>query len=1092
MKNSQLITERRRAPVGELDRLNRALRTTSFFSQAMAHAATEAALIADVCRGIVEEGRFKMAWVGYAEDDKNKSVRPVAHAGFEQGYLEKADITWADTERGRGPTGSAIRLRQPVACRNILNDSAFQPWREEAVKRGYASSLVLPLVDAGRAFGALSVYAVEPDAFDAVEVRLLAELANDLAFAIRAHRTRNEHQRMEESLRRSEAELKEAQRIAHVGSWWLDLATNEVRWTEELYRMQGLDPTLPPPPYTEHHRLFTPESWRRLSTALSRTQESGVPYELELELVRPDVSHGWMLARGEPVRNKDKVIVGLRGSALDITERKQATEQLEMLKVSIDKHFDSAYWMDTGNRFIYVNDTACKTLGYTRDELLGQPLSLISPQATPQLLQGVWNRLREVGLFTREGVHRRKDGSEFPVEFVSSFVRFEGQEFNCGFARDITERKRVEMAFHASEQSLRESERKFRGILETVSLVGVILDRDSRITLCNDYILAITGWKRAEVLNQNWFDLFIPPDVRETITHAVSTNSVTTGTLPEHFENEIVTRQRERRLIAWNNIVLRNADGSANGVAAIGEDITDRRRAEAALRQEQALFAELARNIPDRIYFKDRQSRFIRINDAQARHFGLGDPAEAIGKSDLAMFGAAHAKKALTDEQRIMETGEPMVNYEEKETWPDGRVTWASSTKVPLRDAEGKVTGLVGISRDITEKKLFEEKFLHTQRLESLGMLAAGIAHDLNNVLTPIMFAAPLLRDSATLESDLRILRTIENSVARGSGLVKQILGFVHSTTGELRIVELKHVAQDVTSLVGETFPKNIRFEHQIPSDLWPVMGNPTQMHQVLLNLCVNARDAMPQGGKLTISAANRRLSKDDAEKIPGGRPGNWLVIEVTDTGMGIPPDVLAHIWDPFFTTKGVGKGTGLGLSTVRGIVTSHQGFIQLETEVGRGTTFRVFLPGLESELTVSTSNSPVELPGGNGELILIVDDDSSVCDLVRTTLQHHNYRVLACNDGVEAIEIFSANQNGFAMVITDVDMPRLGGADLVRMMLQLRPDLPVLTISGSEANAGIPAARNLARTFLQKPFKVEELMATVHGLLHPPENCGS
>jgi len=269
------------------------------------------------------------------------------------------------------------------------------------------------------------------------------------------------------------------------------------------------------------------------------------------------------------------------------------------------------------------------------------------------------------------------------------------------------------------------------------------------------------------------------------------------------------------------------------------------------------------------------------------------------------------------------------------------------------------------------------------------------------------------------------------------------------------------------------------------------VQGNATQIHQVLLNLCVNARDAMPQGGTLTISAANRHLDAMAARAISGARPGDWLVIEVGDTGTGIPPDVLERIWTPFFTTKGAGKGTGLGLSTVRGIVLNHHGFMELHTKVGRGTTFRVYLPAIEGDSTQRISASPFEIPDGNGELILLVDDDAPIRETGAAILEKHGYRVVSCVDGVEALIQFLARAADISLVITDVDMPRIGGAELARTLSEIRPDVPVLAISGlsqSEADgSGVSAAKKATRAFLPKPFMAADLLVAVNRLIHPP-----
>jgi PAS domain S-box-containing protein len=405
-----------------------------------------------------------------------------------------------------------------------------------------------------------------------------------------------------------------------------------------------------------------------------------------------------------------------------------------------------------------------------------------------------------------------------------------------------------------------------------------------------------------------------------------------------------------------------------------------------------------------------------------------------------------------------------------------------------LRDAAGRPTGRLNIGTDITEKKKLQEQFFRAQRLESLGMLAAGIAHDLNNVLTPILMAGPMLRVRATDPLDLRLLETLERSAERGAGLVRQILSFAHGTAGEPRLLQVKHLIRDIIELVEETFPKSIQLEQNIPGDLWPVLANPTQIHQILLNLCVNARDAMPRGGTLGLSLGNRRLDEAQAAAIPGGRPGPFVVIEVRDNGSGIPPEVFAHIWEPFFTTKGEGKGTGLGLSTVLGIVENHRGFIVVETAVGAGTTFQVFLPAAESDDAAGRETVPAFSPRGNGELLLLVDDEIANRDVAQATLARHGYRVLVAASGAEAVSIFIPRTDEIRLVITDVHMPTIDGAALSHILQRFKPGLKILAMSGLSGNRGSEAEKpvQFAADFLNKPFKPGTLLAKVHALLHP------
>jgi PAS domain S-box-containing protein len=417
----------------------------------------------------------------------------------------------------------------------------------------------------------------------------------------------------------------------------------------------------------------------------------------------------------------------------------------------------------------------------------------------------------------------------------------------------------------------------------------------------------------------------------------------------------------------------------------------------------------------------------------------------------------------------------------------DGRDLIVECHTTLVRDANGRPRARLTFIADVTEKKLLEEKFLHAQRLESIGMLAAGIAHDLNNVLAPVVFAAPMLRPSLSAERDLKVLSTLERSAERGASLVKQILGFAHARTGEFHATQIKHIARDIVDIAERTFPKSIQIEHRIPADLWPVWGNATHIHQVLLNLFVNARDAMPDGGTLRLTAANRRLDAVQASLLPGGQPGAWLLLEVSDTGTGIPPELLARIWDPFFTTKGAGKGTGLGLSTVRGIVVTHGGFVTLDTAPGRGATFRVFLPVAQEAAPAPVTATPKEFTG-HGELVLIVDDDLPFRDTLAALLQTHGYGVITASNGQEAFSQFRQHTGALALVVTDIDMPFLNGAALCGVLAKVRPELPVLQMSGfapsAEASEAVASTETSPRLFLQKPFSPDALLEAVDRLL--------
>lgn len=377
-----------------------------------------------------------------------------------------------------------------------------------------------------------------------------------------------------------------------------------------------------------------------------------------------------------------------------------------------------------------------------------------------------------------------------------------------------------------------------------------------------------------------------------------------------------------------------------------------------------------------------------------------------------------------------------------------------------------------------------QRQLQHVQRLEVLGTLAAGIAHDFNNALAPIVMGCALVRLHVSNPSGLHVLDTIERSATRSVALVHQLLSFTRGTGEQRAVLQVRHLLREVGDLTTATFPKDIIVELQLPGNLWTVRASASQLHQVFLNLCVNARDAMPQGGTLVLKAMNRTLDTCMAAGMVDARPGKYLAIEVGDTGTGIPSDVLAQMWEPFYTTKGEGKGTGLGLSTVRGIVHQHAGFVTVQTRPGHGATFTVYLPATDGEVAAESSETVAPVPRGTGELLLVVDDDDPVREFTAQVLIGHGYEVVTARDGAEAIAVFAPRVTQIRLLLTDLQMPMLGGVALAVALRRLQPALPIITMSGVDSQS-TATQRNIAAAYLAKPFQAEALLSLVHRLLH-------
>ncbi|MDB6123089.1 MAG: sensor hybrid histidine kinase, partial [Pedosphaera sp.] len=443
-----------------------------------------------------------------------------------------------------------------------------------------------------------------------------------------------------------------------------------------------------------------------------------------------------------------------------------------------------------------------------------------------------------------------------------------------------------------------------------------------------------------------------------------------------------------------------------------------------------------------------------------------------------------------TDELLVLEAlqkalAEGEWSGELKQMTKDGKKLTVQSRWTLVRDDEGKPKSILVINTDITEKKQLEAQFLRTQRMESIGTLAGGIAHDLNNVLSPILMGVELLKMKMPDEGSLRTLNTMAGSAKRGSDMVKQVLSFARGHEGERTVVQVSHLIREMQKIIKETFPKSITYRASVDERPWTVMGDATQIHQILLNLCVNARDAMPEGGQLLIEAKNTTLNDLDAKKFVSAKPGNYLLLAVSDTGTGIPPEVIDKIFEPFFTTKEIGKGTGLGLSTVMSIIKGHGGFLDLKTELGKGTTFNVYLPAAEAAVAPTAVPIPANLLRGNGETIMVVDDEPAVLELTRAILIHHGYAVVTAIHGADALALFPQYEEKIKVVIIDMMMPVMDGTTAIRTLKSQHPHLKFIAISGLMQGDKIKQQLGNDVTFVPKPFTAEKLLETLREFLN-------
>jgi signal transduction histidine kinase/ActR/RegA family two-component response regulator len=418
----------------------------------------------------------------------------------------------------------------------------------------------------------------------------------------------------------------------------------------------------------------------------------------------------------------------------------------------------------------------------------------------------------------------------------------------------------------------------------------------------------------------------------------------------------------------------------------------------------------------------------------------------------------------------------------------DGRELIVETGWTLVRDPQGNPKSILGISTDITKKKNLEAQMHRAQRMESLGTLAGGIAHDLNNVLAPLLMSVQLLKLKMGDQDGQRLLTTLETNVLRGAKLIKQLLAFGRGVEGERTAVQLDLVVRELEQIIDETFPKSVEFEKLIPADLWQVTGNSTQLYQVLMNLCVNARDAMPAGGRLQIQLENLVLDEIYAGLNLEAKPGSYVTVRVTDTGQGIPAAIRERIFEPFFTTKGQGQGTGLGLSTCLGIIKSHDGFIHCYSEPGKGTVFKVFLPAARGAATSGQNElKSAGLPRGHAELVLVVDDEKAIREVAQRTLEHFGYRVLTAANGAEALAIYRQERDEIAAVLIDMAMPVMDGPAAITALRAINPQVKIISASGLDTVGGARGAIGAGgRVFIPKPYTTEVLLQTLQRVLAP------
>ncbi len=620
------------------------------------------------------------------------------------------------------------------------------------------------------------------------------------------------------------------------------------------------------------------------------------------------------------------------------------------------------------------------------------------------------------------------------------------------------------------EEALRRNQERFRQISENVADMIAVLDLDGRRVYNNPAYRGVLG-DPDKLRGTSSFEEIHPED-RERVRNAFA-ETVRTGA-GQRLDYRFLLPDGAVHYIESQGSVIRDASGSIVNVLVVSRDVTTRRAAEQQLR-EQASLLDKAR---DAIVATDLDHRITYWNTSAERIYGWS-AAEVIGR-DLRTLGLElDSRRFATAHAQLLARGEWHGEFQLRSR--QGAKVHVATTWSLVLDAAGRPERVLLIDTDITEAKQLETQLLRSQRAESIGTLTGGIAHDLNNVLAPILIGTDLLRMESLTPAGQRVVNTMEASAQHGAALVRQLLGFARGTEGERVRVEPKPLLTDLVGLLRQTLPSRIEVQLEISDSPTPILADSTQLKQLLLNLCINARDAMPGNGTIVVAAEDVTIHEAQARTLGEGEPGPYLHLRVTDTGTGMPPETLHRIFDPFFTTKEAGKGTGLGLSMVRGIVKGHHGFLHVESTVGEGTTFNIYLPAIET----STAPAPVAAPPrGRDEAVLIVDDDASVRDMLRPFLQRHGYRVVAALDYPAGIEDLRLRSGEIAAVITGATRPGSSGTPALRGLQELAPRTPIVVCTSDVAQPDPSAPVESIHATIGKPVDPNLLLVALRTVL--------
>ncbi len=813
-------------------------------------------------------------------------------------------------------------------------------------------------------------------------------------------------------------------------------------------------------------------------------------WELDLRNKSGGVRHCLLTASLR--RDASGDIIGYQGIIHDITQRRQALEALkeseEQFHALFEESLDAIYITTVEGKFVAVNRSALELFGYTLEEMIGMNAAALYANVDDR--QRFQEAIRTSGSVSGfEVTLLRKNGNQRHCLLTSS-QRYDSEGRAVGYQgiiRDITDQKK-------GEQALRESEEKFRAITGTATDAIILMDNTGLISYWNPAAENMFGYSAAEAVGQNLHQFLAPEEYHRDFYKGF-------GRFQKEGRGNVIGRTVVLMALKKDGSTFPfEISTSAMKIrgkwhaAGIIRDISERERAHEELSESRAMLRLVMNTIPQFVFWKDRESVYLGCNDLFAQAAGVGSSEAIIGKTDHDLAWTTEQAELFREtDARVMAADIPEFHIIESQAQADGKQAWLDSNKVPLHNSGGDVIGILGTYEDITsrvvaeeEKERMQAQLLQAQKMEAVGTLAGGVAHDFNNLLTAIQGYVDLaMIKSADSDPSHWYLKQVKQASLRAADLTHQLLLFSRKQPMTLMVLSVNNVVRDLLKMLERLIGEDIAMETELEENLWAVRADSGSLGQVVMNLAVNSRDAMPDGGKLTFRTENVTMTSADCRSVSGSRPGNYMRLTVSDTGVGIPDQMIEHIFEPFFSTKGSESGTGLGLAVAFGIIQQHEGWITVESEQGRGTSFSVYIPTTSEKVSARDDDEvPLESLGGAGQRVLLVEDEEDIRDLINEALGSSGYQVFPAASADEAMALYREEGGEFDLVFSDVVLTDRSGVQLVEELQALDPDLKVMFCSGyTDEKSQWPVIQSRGYAFLKKPFSLVDMLQQINDI---------